>query len=58
MHVDHQPDTVDFTVATLDAPEVVRPAYHIWFGSRINWFSMNDDLPRYEQFRPHTRGLE
>jgi hypothetical protein len=57
MHVDHQPDTIDFTVATLDLPETIRPAYHIWFGSRIDWFDTTDDLPRHERFRPHTRGL-
>jgi len=57
MHVDHQPDTIDFTVATLDSPEQAKPMYHIWYDSRIAWFDPADDLPRYAQFRPQTRGL-
>jgi hypothetical protein len=57
MHVDHQPDTIDFTVATLDDPGAVMPAFHIWFESRIPWFDPVDGLPRYAKFRPRTRGL-
>lgn len=58
MRVDHQPDTVDFTVATLDAPDTVAPGFHIFWASRIAWFEPKDDLARYDRFRPHTRGLE
>jgi hypothetical protein len=58
MHVDHQPDTIDFTVATLDDPERVRPQFHIFFGSRIEWFDTADRMPRYYSFRPDTRGLD
>ena len=57
MKVDHQPDTVDFSVPTLDDPEAVAPGFHIFWGSRIGWFEPQDDLPRHERFRPHTRGL-
>jgi hypothetical protein len=46
MHVDHQPDTIDFTIASLDDPEGVRPEFHIFFGSRIVWFDTADRLPR------------
>ena len=58
MHVDHQPDTIDFTIATLDDPEGLRPQFHIFFGSRIEWFDSADRLPRYYSFRPDTRGLD
>jgi hypothetical protein len=58
MHVDHQPDTIDFTIASLDAPEAVIPAFHIFAGSRIPWFDTADSLPRHDGFRPETRGLE
>ena len=58
MHVDHQPDTIDFTIGSLDDPELVRPQFHIFFGSRIEWFDSADRLPRYYGFRPETRGLE
>jgi hypothetical protein len=58
MQVDHQPETVDFSVATLDAPERVAPSFHIFWGSRIGWFEPGDDLPRHDRFRPDTRGLK
>ena len=58
MKVDHQPETVDFSVATLDNPEAVAPGFHIFWESRIGWFEPRDSLPRYDKFRPNTRGLE
>jgi hypothetical protein len=58
MEVDHQPETVDFSVATLDSPERVAPGYHIFWASRIAWFEPKDELPRHARFRPDTRGLE
>lgn len=58
MKVDHQPETVDFSVATLDDPDGVRPGFHIFYESRIGWFDTRDDLPRHARFRPDTRGLE
>jgi hypothetical protein len=58
MQVDHQPETVDFSVATLDDPDAVAPGFHIFHASRIAWFDTADDLPRHEKFRPETRGLE
>jgi hypothetical protein len=58
MHVDHQPQTIDFTIASLDDPDQLRPAFHIFFGSRIGWFDTADRDPRYFGFRPDTRGLD
>ncbi|CAN5237355.1 GFA family protein [soil metagenome] len=58
MKVDHQPETVDFSVATLDDPNAIAPTYHIFWSSRIDWFKPSDDLPRHAKFRPDTRGLE
>jgi len=58
MKVDHQPETVDFTVATLDEPDAIAPGFHIFWGSKVGWFDPADDLPRHEKFRPDTRGLE
>ena len=57
MRVDHQPETVDFSLATLDAPERIAPGYHIFYASRIAWAAAGDDLPRHDHFRPNTRGL-
>jgi hypothetical protein len=56
--VDHQPETVDFPIVTLDEPDDVRPEFHIFFGRKVAWFDTADDLPLHEKFRPETRGLE
>jgi len=58
IQVDHQPETVDFPIVTLDEPNVVSPEFHIFWGSRIDWFDPGDNLPRHEKFRPDTRGLD
>ena len=58
MKVNHQPETIDFTIATLDDPDSVQPGFHIFLESRIGWFETADDLPRHDRFRPDTRGLE
>ena len=57
VEVDHQPETVDFPVVTLDEPDSVRPEFHIFWGGKVNWFEPGDQLPRHDQFRPDTRGL-
>jgi hypothetical protein len=57
MRVDHQPETLDFSIATLDEPGGVEPGYHIFYGSRISWAGACDALPRHESFRSDTRGL-
>ena len=58
MKVDHQPETADFSVATLDDPGAVAPGFHIFWDSRIAWFDPGDRLPRHARFRRDTRGLE
>lgn len=58
MQVDFQPETVDFSIATLDEPDKVEPGFHIFWGSKVVWFNPSDNLPRYLRFRPDTRGLE
>ncbi len=45
-------DTVDVNLATLDAPESVKPRCHIWTDSRISWFDTADRLPRYAEGEP------
>jgi hypothetical protein len=57
MKANHQPDTVDFSVATLDNPEAVAPGFHIFWETRIGWFEPKDELPRHAKFRPTARGL-
>ena len=57
MQVDHQPETIDFTIATLDRPDRVVPGFHIFYASRIPWAEACDSAPRHDRFRPDTRGL-
>ncbi|MEG3150118.1 GFA family protein [Sphingomonas sp. ZT3P38] len=56
MTVTHQPETIDFTIATLDVPRAVVPKFHIWTESRIGWFEIADAYDRHERFRPGTMG--
>jgi hypothetical protein len=58
VRVDHQPETVDFSIGTLDDPNAVAPEFHIFWGSKVGWFNPEDDLPKHDKFRPDTRGLE
>jgi hypothetical protein len=58
VEVDHQPDTTDFSIVTLDDPDAIAPEFHIFWSSRVPWFNPGDDLPRHDKFRPNTRGLE
>lgn len=57
IHVDFQPDEIDIAAATLDDPALVTPGFHIFCENAINWAMPADELPRYERFRPDTRGL-
>lgn len=58
VRVSHQPETLDFPIATLDEPDEVKPEFHIFLDSRVAWFNPDDGLPRHAKFRPETRGLE
>ena len=43
--------THDFSVATLDIPEAVTPAFHIYYASHIAWAEAADGLPRFARSR-------
>jgi hypothetical protein len=58
IQVDFQPETIDFPIVTLDEPDRIAPAFHIFRASKVAWFETADDLPRHDRFRPDTRGLE
>ena len=49
---DKEPDTITFNVGCLDRPDRVEPTMHIYAGSRIPWFEIDDGLPRYEGEAP------
>ena len=48
----------DGRIATLDAPGRIAPEFHIFWASKVAWFDPGDDLPRFDRFRPYTRGLD
>lgn len=50
-----QPERMDITIASLDDPSTLAPDYHIWTASRIAWFDVRDDLPRYTDAGPNAR---
>ena len=57
VQVDHQPDTTDFSIVTLDEPGAIAPEFHIFWSSKVPWFNPGDDLPKHDRFRPGTAGL-
>ena len=40
-------DTIDVTVASLDAPDAVEPEDHVWCDRMLPWMKLPDGLPRY-----------
>ncbi|HEY4113266.1 MAG TPA: GFA family protein [Rhizomicrobium sp.] len=46
IHADCQPDTIDFTIASLDDPNAIAPEFHIFTEDRIGRFDTADDHPR------------
>jgi hypothetical protein len=47
-----KPTRIDVNIASLDDPASIKPEYHIWVGSRVPWFHIDDDLPRYSDEGP------
>jgi len=46
------PERIDVNIASFDDPAAIEPVYHVWIGSRIPWFHIDDELPRYEDDGP------
>ena len=42
---------VEIALATLDNPPAFKPDAHIYTQSKVNWLSIDDDLPKYLQGR-------
>jgi len=41
------PGTIRLRVGTISEGVIPKPAYHIYYGSRSDWFEMNDSQPKY-----------
>jgi hypothetical protein len=48
---DFEGTTHDFSLATLDRPDVVKPEAHFHYASHIGWAEACDDLPRFARGR-------
>lgn len=47
MHEEVLADRVQVTLGSLDQPASVEPEDHVWTRSRIPWFDVRDDRPRF-----------
>src|SRR5207245_8566880 len=50
-----RPGSVDVTVGSMDRPDGVVPAAHIWTASQLAWLRLGDDLPRHAEADPAER---
>jgi hypothetical protein len=41
------PNDIHLMAGALDAPETLRPEFHIFAAERLAWLQLADDLPRY-----------
>jgi len=48
-HADDEPDVEYIALGTVDGDPGCRAAYHIWVGSKAPWYSITDDLPRFDK---------
>ena len=46
------PDIVDVNIGSLDDPELFEPEYHLYTADQLEWFEIDDDLPRFEGAQP------
>ncbi len=47
MHETVLPDRVQICVGALDEPDRVKIDDHVWHRERVQWFRIDDDLPRF-----------
>lgn len=50
------PDYYTLSIASLDDPNLVRPNYHIYTDSQLNWLVIEDDCRRYAGERTSEPG--
>jgi len=46
---------LDILLGSLDDPEAVRPAHHVYDSRRVVWLDLDDGLPRHPEGRPDSR---
>jgi len=45
------PDTIDIAITTLEQPDAMRPAEHIWMEDALSWDRPADGLPQFPRGR-------
>jgi hypothetical protein len=51
---DQAPDNLWLAIGTLDADIDMQPSFHIFVGSKADWYEIKDELPQHEGFPPNT----
>jgi hypothetical protein len=51
--ISHSLSQYGIPLAILDDPPV-RPACHVFAGSKAQWFEITDELPQYAEYAPTT----
>ncbi|MCF6319274.1 MAG: GFA family protein [Proteobacteria bacterium] len=46
---DRNPDYLTLSVVSLDDPNKIKPSYHIYTQSQVDWLKIDDDCKRYPQ---------
>jgi hypothetical protein len=49
---DNKPEVYGLPLGALDDDPQVKPAYHVFVGSKAPWYDITDALPRYAEFPP------
>jgi hypothetical protein len=52
---DDSPQTLDITVSSLDDPDSIAPADHIWMEDAVSWDRPGDSLPQWPATRASAR---
>jgi len=50
------PEYYSLTIASLDEPNLVKPTYHIYTESQVNWLTIDDDCKRFPKSREKASG--
>jgi hypothetical protein len=48
----HRPQEVDVALATLDEPQRLAPAAHVWVADKVPWLPITDGLPQFDGGMP------
>lgn len=51
---DHYPGGMHLYAATLADPTDFEPTFHVWWGEKLPWLPMDDDLPKYPKSLLHA----